>query len=364
MERKVRIDLGPRSYDVRIGPGLLGQAGLAAGELPSARRATVIADRTVADLYSRGLLKSLGSAGIEAQCLEFPAGEQNKTLSTFSHLMDGLFSISPPIDRDHVIVALGGGVTGDLAGFVAACALRGLRWIQCPTTLLADVDASVGGKTAVDHQAGKNLIGAFHQPSAVVIDVSVLSTLPQCQISNGLAECVKHALIADQAGLDFLEQNAQTLLQAQKDVMTELIAHDVSIKASIVSADEREAGLRAKLNFGHTIGHAIELAVGLGELLHGQAVSLGMVAASRLSHGRGLIDQHLVERIERLLDRLALPTSHIGLDSRRIWAIMQHDKKARSGRIRMVLPVGPGKVGIFDDLQEPEIIRAVESLGG
>jgi 3-dehydroquinate synthase len=278
--------------------------------------------------------------------------------------MDSLFALAPAIDRDSLIVALGGGVCGDLAGFVAATALRGLRWVQCPTTLLADVDASVGGKTAVDHPAGKNLVGAFHQPSAVLVDVLALGTLPARHISNGLAECVKHALIADAAALEFLEAHAADLLAAQPELMARLIAHDVAIKAAVVSADERESGVRSHLNFGHTIGHAIEITAGLDRILHGEAVSLGMLAACRLARWRGLIGEDLVERVARLLAGLNLPVRWGALDAQAIETAMLHDKKVRSGRIRFILPAGAGRVDVFEDIPAPLVRQAIESLAG
>jgi 3-dehydroquinate synthase len=331
--------------------------------MKSVRQAAVIVDSNVAALHAATATESIQSAGMAATAIIFPAGEEHKNLSTYSRLMDSLLALRPAVDRDAVVVALGGGVCGDLAGFVAATALRGLRWVQCPTTLLADVDASVGGKTAVDHPVGKNLIGAFHQPSAVLIDVLALRTLPARQISNGLAECVKHALIADAAGLDFLETHAGQLLEAQPDLTARLIAHDVAIKAKVVSADEREAGIRAHLNFGHTLGHAIEASVGLGRILHGEAVSLGMVAACRLAAQRGLIGADLAARVESLLLRLGLPTHQEGLDVGAVESIMQHDKKARAGRLRLVLPVGLGRVDVFDDIPPQQVRQAVASLG-
>jgi len=261
-----------------------------------------------------------------------------------------------------LLVALGGGVTGDLAGFVAATALRGLRWLQCPTTMLADVDASVGGKTGLDSPAGKNLIGAIHQPNGVLIDVEALKTLDDDQLSSGLAECVKHAIIRDASLLDFLEDNAEAVFARDGEVLTELIARNVGIKAAVVSSDERESGERAHLNFGHTVGHAIETALGYGRISHGAAVSLGMVAACRRAASRGLIEQDLCRRVEALLARLRLPVRQPGLDGRQIWQIMQHDKKARSGRVRMVLPVTMGAAAMFDDITPDTIEQAIEAL--
>jgi 3-dehydroquinate synthase len=360
MERTVRVKLGHRSYDVHIGTNLLVRLG--AFSAAGARQAVVVADSNVSELYGGRALAALKSADMIATLVDFPAGEEHKTLATYGKVMDELFAVSPPIDRDTLIVALGGGVSGDLAGFVAATALRGLRWLQCPTTLLAAVDSSVGGKTGVDHPAGKNLIGAFHQPCGVLIDVETLKTLPVEQLRSGLAECVKHGMIRDAAMLDFIDAHAAAILQADPDVLTELVVRNVAIKAAVVSADERESSIRAHLNFGHTIGHAIETHLGLGRISHGQAVALGMVAACRLAVRRGLVEKTVALRLEDLLARLDLPIAWQGLDVDAIWTIMQHDKKNRQGRVRMVLSTGEGTVGLFSDVSAEEIRNAVEYL--
>lgn len=364
LERTVTVDLGRRSYGVRVGPGLLGATGEAVAALPGVTGAVIVTDSNVAPLYGPRLHEALAAAGVQAALIQFPAGEANKNLSTVADVLDAMFATIPAVDRSTVVVALGGGVVGDLAGFVAAIALRGMRFYQCPTSLLADVDASVGGKTGVDHQAGKNLIGAFHQPAGVMIDVETLKTLPRCELIGGLAECVKHAVIRDASLLDYIEGQAEGILACLPDVMTELIARNVAIKASIVAADERETGQRAHLNYGHTIGHAIEALAGYGELSHGQAVALGMVAANRLAVGRGLLDAQAANRIERLLNKLELPTRRPGLDTDKVWWIMQHDKKALAGRLRMVLPTKLGAADIFDDTDPQAIREATEYLGG
>ena len=360
--REVLLDLGDRSYSVKIGPGLLDALGPAAAEVEGARAVVVVADQTVADLYGEPAEASLRSAGLATSLLTFPAGEANKTLTTISALFDGLFAVRPAVDRDTLIVALGGGVTGDVAGFLAASALRGLRWLQCPTTLLADVDSSVGGKTGVDHAAGKNLIGAFHQPRGVVVDVETLKTLPDEEVGNGLAECVKHGVIRDAGLLDFIENSADALLVCEPAVMTEFVAANVKIKAAVVADDETESGRRAHLNYGHTVGHAIETLVGYQTIAHGQAVSLGMVAEGRLAVARRLLPAGEAQRVETLLSRLGLPTTWPNLDPGAVWQTMQHDKKARAGKVRMVLAKALGTVDVFDDIQEPEVRAAVQSL--
>lgn len=361
MANTVRVELGSRSYDVRIAPGLLGELGRQAAELGAAN-VVLVADSNVSNLYGEAAIDALTAEGVGARLIDFPAGEANKNLATMGRLYDALFQVRPAVDRGWLVVALGGGVAGDMAGFLAATALRGLKWMQCPTTLLADVDASVGGKTGIDHAAGKNLIGAFHQPSAVLIDVNLLKTLSQAELANGLAECVKHAIIRDASLLDFLEDRVEAVRSCEAEVMTELVTRNVQIKAAVVSADEKESGERAHLNFGHTIGHAIETLVGYEKVAHGQAVSLGMVAACGMAAGRGFIEEQAVERVRDLLASLALPVTWPDLDGERIWQIMQHDKKNRGGQVRMVLPVVLGQAAIFDDITPEMVQEAVAVL--
>ena len=361
-EKTITVELGPRSYDVRIGPGMIDKAGQTVAALGNVSQAVVIADATVAELYGQQIMESLSRAGVPAKLIDFPAGESHKSLATYGRVMEALLALTPAIDWASVVVALGGGVAGDLAGFVAATALRGLRWIQCPTTVLADVDASVGGKTAVDSTAGKNLIGAFHQPSGVLIDVTTLKTLDELELRSGLAECVKHGVIRDASLLDFIAENIDAILACEPEVMTDLLARNVAIKAAVVSADERESGERAHLNFGHTIGHAIESFLGLGTITHGQAVSLGMVAANNMSIARGMLGADQAQQVAGLLDTLALPTRWSALDAPRIWQIMQHDKKTVGGRVRMILAESLGTVAIFDDITEDAVAQAVASL--
>ncbi len=362
MNRTVHVDLGERSYEVTIGPGLL--AGLAdrIRPLPRGSSVVVIADSTVDDLYGRRALDALAHADRPVGRIAFPAGEAHKTLATWSGLFDELFALTPAIDRDTVIVALGGGVTGDMAGFVAATALRGLRLVQVPTTLLAAVDASVGGKTAVDHPAGKNLIGAFHQPVGVIIDVETLTTLPADQLRSGLAECIKHALIRDEALLDWIDTHADALAACDSQAMVELIARNVGIKARVVADDEREAGQRAHLNAGHTIGHAIEALVGLGNMTHGQAVALGMIAENAIAVERGLLPPAEAHRLIHTCRRVGLSIAYPNLDAQAVWQVMQHDKKNRGGRVRMILPRRLGEVEIADDVTTDEVARALDAL--
>ncbi len=362
MMKTVRVELARRSYDIHIGPGLLDSLGQTVTSLGGIRQVVVISDTHVAGLYGQDVEERLKNAKLQTALLTFPAGEDHKTLPTVERIFDKLFGIRPAIDRNCLVLALGGGVVGDLAGFVAATALRGLRWLPCPTTLLADVDASVGGKTAVDHAAGKNLIGAFHQPCGVIIDVKTLTTLDIRELRSGLAECVKHALIRDATLLDFLEAHAEALLDCEPETMTELIARNVTIKAAVVTDDELESGARAHLNFGHTFGHAMETYLGYGRISHGEAIALGMLCACALATHRGLVETALQDRLESLLKRLGLETRCPGLDAGKIEAIMQHDKKVRDGKVRFILPTDWGQVDIFEDVSAREAQEALAVL--
>lgn len=368
MSRTISVELGDRSYDVTVAGGSIDSLGQALGQLVPGRRAFVITDSNVGPLYADRLVASLSGAGFNADVTSFPAGEPNKTLATVSDLFGRIIPADPPPDRQSVIVALGGGVVGDVAGFVAATLLRGVAYVQVPTSLLADVDSSVGGKTGVDHPAGKNLIGAFHQPRAVWIDPQTLTTLAPVELSSGLAECVKHGVIRDASLIATIENQAEALLNCEVEALADLIARNVAIKAAVVSADERESGQRAHLNFGHTIGHAIEAKVGFavaGDYLrHGHCVALGMVAANHIAVQRDLLDAADAERVKALLQGLNLPTRLDGLDGRELLTIMRRDKKARAGKIRFVLADRLGQVDLYDDVNEDEILSAVAALAG
>jgi 3-dehydroquinate synthase len=372
MNRIVHVNVPQHPYDVVIDVGLLGRAGEVLRTVHGrGGRAVVITDSNVGPLYAEALAASLAKADYACSILTFPAGEASKTLATYGSLMEQLLASTPPIDRRTVIVALGGGVTGDLAGFVAATALRGLSFINIPTTLLADVDSSVGGKTGVDSAAGKNLIGAFHQPRAVLIDPAMLATLPVEQVRNGLAECVKHAVIRDAELLEMISRQAEAILAKDAAVLAELIARNVAIKAGVVAADEREASIRADLNFGHTVGHALEAAGGFGALGHGQAVALGMIAANTIAVGRRLLSRADSETVESVLRKLGLPVRLADLphlpaqaaEPARLLDLMTRDKKARAGRARFVLATHLGRAAIYDDVTEQEIRAALAAIG-
>jgi len=321
-------------------------------------KAALVTDSRVAGLYLEPALESLRAARLEATSAVVPPGEGSKTLARAGELYDALLQAG--LDRGSVLVALGGGVVTDLAGFVAATYMRGIAWVAVPTTLLAQVDASVGGKTAVDHPECKNLIGAFHQPSAVLCDVATLATLPDEELRNGLVEVVKHAVIRDADLFKDLERRADALLARDPAVLEPIVARNVRIKVEVVAADERESGLRRILNYGHTIGHALESLMGLA---HGRAVALGMMAEARIAERRGLVGRAVVERQKALLERFGLPVSlPTGADAERCLAIVRHDKKAEAGRMRFVLPEAIGRVRVVQDVTDDEIRAALDSL--
>jgi 3-dehydroquinate synthase len=328
----LRIELGERSYPIVIGSGLLGDAALL-GELVPARDVMVVTNDTVAPLYLQAL--EAGLAGKRVRPVVLPDGERHKTLATLARVLDAL--VEARLNRDACVVALGGGVVGDMAGFAAACYQRGIDYVQVPTTLLAQVDSAVGGKTGVNHPGGKNLIGAFHQPRAVVTDLATLATLPPRELRAGLAEVIKYGLIDDAGFLAWIERNVDALLALDPASLAHAVRRSCEIKARIVGADEREHGQRALLNLGHTFGHAIETAAGYGEWLHGEAVAAGMVLAADLSRRLGWIADDEVERIERLLRRCGLPVQPPPIGAARALELMGMDKKVLAGRIRLVL---------------------------
>jgi len=331
MER-LRIELGVRSYPILIGPGLLESAG-AMDEAVTARDVLVVSNSVVAPLYLGRFTHALRDRRVAP--LVLPDGERFKTLDTVARVLDEL--VQRRMNRDACVAALGGGVIGDLAGFAAACYQRGVDFVQVPTTLLAQVDSSVGGKTGVNHPGGKNLIGAFHQPRAVVSDTDTLKTLPPRELRAGLAEVIKYGLVADPAFLDWIETNLDGLLALETGAVTEAIRRSCQIKAEIVSEDEREHGRRALLNLGHTFGHAIETAAGYGEWLHGEAVGTGMLMAADLSRRLGWLDDAAVERVRSILRRAGLPLTAPPIGAARALELMGMDKKVLAGRIRLVL---------------------------
>ena len=331
----VQVALADRSYPIYIGEGILAHAELLTRHLPQ-RRAALITDTVVAPIYLAPLADTLKSAGIEVVSVVVASGEQHKDWSTLNTLFDAL--LAARCERKTALIALGGGVIGDLAGFAAATYLRGVPFIQIPTTLLALVDSSVGGKTAINHPRGKNMIGAFYQPLAVIADTKTLSTLPQREIGAGLAEIIKYGLIRDATFFLWLEKNIEALVARDAAALAYAVQRSCENKAEVVAADEREEnGGRALLNFGHTFGHAIEAGLGYGSWLHGEAVAAGMVVAARASQHMGLIKADDVTRIVNLLVRARLPVTAPDLGLARYLALMGLDKKVESGRIRFIM---------------------------
>ncbi len=362
----VTVELGERSYPIHIGAGLLNHLGATVRSCcPGARRATLITDTNVGSLYADRALASLAGAGLAASLMTIPAGESSKSLTVASELYDALAEGRHA--REEPIIALGGGVVGDVAGLVAATWLRGVPFVQCPTTTEACCDAAVGGKTAVNHAAGKNLIGAFHQPARVCIDTSCLATLSERDYRAGLAESVKHAIIADEAFLDWHEQRAGAIRSRDDAALVQLIRRNCEIKAAVVAADEREASAngvgRAALNFGHTIGHALEAESAYG-LRHGEAVALGMTAALELAVRLTQFPAALRDRVESLLAALGLPTRlDRPLEPGAILAQLASDKKSAGGRVRFVLPRAIGSIE-WAEPSEADVRAAIAWLTG
>jgi 3-dehydroquinate synthase len=338
--QRVTIALGERSYDILIGAGLIDDPA-AWADLPESADALIVSNTTVAPLYASRLAAQLRRRHRRVLTLALPDGEQHKDWPTLNRIFDLLLEAG--CDRKTWLYALGGGVVGDVTGFAAACYMRGVPFVQVPTTLLAQVDSSVGGKTAINHPRGKNMIGAFHQPARVVCDLDALDTLPRREMSAGLAEVIKYGPIADPAFLDWIEANLDALLAHDRAALAHAVRRSCEIKAQVVGADEREAGLRAILNFGHTFGHAIEAGLGYGEWLHGEAVGCGMVLAAELSAQLGLADRALAARLRALVARAGLPVAAPRWPLARWLALMRVDKKVDAGAIRFVLIDGIGR---------------------
>jgi 3-dehydroquinate synthase len=336
----VPVDTGTQRYDILIGRGLIDAPATWQG-LPRAARALIVSNETVAPLYAQRLREKLAAHFTEVSLLALPDGEQHKDWSTLNLIFDRL--LADGSDRRTVLFALGGGVVGDITGFAAACYMRGVPFVQVPTTLLAQVDSSVGGKTAINHPAGKNMIGAFYQPQRVVCDLDTLRTLPQRELVAGLAEVIKYGPIADAAFLDWIEAQLDALLARDTAALAHAVRRSCEIKAEVVGQDEREGGLRAILNFGHTFGHAIEAGLGYGAWLHGEAVGCGMVMASELSARLGMVSADFAQRIRRLIARAGLPVRAPDLGAERWLQLMRVDKKAQDGEIRFVLIDAPGR---------------------
>ena len=339
----LQVDLGALSYPITIGSGLLTDRNLLEAQIPG-RDLLIVTNTTVAKLYLAKLSGSFFQRHI-AECI-LPDGEQHKTLQTAGWVLDAL--VANKMNRDATVLALGGGVVGDIAGFAASCYQRGIGYVQLPTTLLAQVDSSVGGKTGVNHSGGKNLIGAFYQPQAVIADTDALSTLPDRELKSGLAEVIKHGVVWDPMLFTWLERNIPQLLARDAEALTYVIGRSCEIKATVVARDEREHNLRAILNFGHTFGHAIEAATSYEKYLHGEAVALGMIIATDLSCRMGLVDAAVKERLRDMLARAGLPTEAPRIGAARAYELMQMDKKVLGGALRLVLLEKLGRAIVTD----------------
>ena len=350
--RTVSVGLGERSYPIHVGRGLLAQVELLLPHLAQPRVA-IITNNTIAPLYLAPLVKALENAGIEIVQAIVQDGEEHKNWQTLNAIFDVL--LRHRAERKTTVLALGGGVVGDLAGFAAASYQRGVPFIQLPTTLLAQVDSSVGGKTAINHPLGKNMIGAFYQPRLVLSDVATLDTLPERELSAGLAEVIKYGLIMDLRFLDWLDANIEKLRARDPEALIHAVLRSCENKAAVVAADERETGERALLNLGHTFGHAIEVGLGFGTWLHGEAVAAGTLMAAKLSRRMGMLDTKDVERIERLMRRAGLPTEAPDLGCERYLELMGHDKKVENGKLRLILLKSLGKAVVTADFSGEDL---------
>ncbi len=342
----ITVDLGRRSYDIHVGSGLLAQLDTLVPWPAHARTAAVVTNGVVWDRYGDAVTGAVERAGLACRVIRVPDGEQAKSMETLSALWHRFASI--PLLRDDVVIALGGGVVGDLAGFAAATWNRGVGLVQVPTTLLAQVDSAIGGKTGINLSEGKNLVGAFHQPLAVVSDVTTLASLPSRERRAGLGEVAKYGFIADPVVLDILETRPGSATAGDPEVMAQIVQRGSAVKAEIVSEDELESGRRALLNYGHTVGHAIESLTSYDTYRHGEAVALGMVFAARLGERMEVSEPGLADRTVAVLDGVGLPTRGLRLDPNEVWDVMARDKKARNG-VRFVLAAHPGKAMLVDE---------------
>ncbi|SDP48686.1 3-dehydroquinate synthase [Selenomonas ruminantium] len=358
--RKVRVDLGEKSYDIVIGYGIEQEIIDFVRQAGFSQKGLLITDTNVGPLYGRKMQKILEQAGLEVTLVQIPAGEKSKSLTVANELFTR--AIEAGLDRKSPVFALGGGVVGDLAGFVAASYMRGVPFVQLPTSLLAQVDSSVGGKVAVNHELGKNLIGAFYQPKAVFMELDYMSTLPQREIYTGLGEIIKYGIIYDEEFFRFLEENQEKVLALEPEALTHMIARSCEIKAAVVSEDEKEAGLRRILNFGHTIGHAIEKETGYVRYNHGEAVGTGMVGAAYISEKLGLIGPQEFDRVQKLVAAYKLPLKAAGVTVDNMYVDIFHDKKTIGGKVTWVLMKSIGEVICRNDVPEAAVREAMAAV--
>jgi len=358
--KTINVALGDRSYPIHIGENLISQSDLFKPHVQG-KSVFIITNNTIAPLYSKVLNKTLLPLAKSIQEIHLPDGESYKDWKTLQTIFDAL--LSHGADRQSVIIALGGGVIGDMAGYAAASFMRGIRFIQVPTTLLAQVDSSVGGKTGINHPLGKNMIGAFHQPAAVIADLTTLKTLAPRELSAGLAEVIKHGAIADASFLDWIEANSNPLLACDTEAMLHAVLRSCEIKSAVVASDERESGARALLNFGHTFAHAIEAGMGYGEWLHGEAVGCGMVMAADLSSRLEHIEKTDVLRLQKIIQAMRLPITAPKLGSERYLELMRVDKKADGGTIRYITleKLGKAKIEAVPDQLVTETLNAYQN---
>ncbi|MDD2883794.1 MAG: 3-dehydroquinate synthase [Dechloromonas sp.] len=354
----LQVSLGDRSYPIHIGCGLLARADLLPPRL-AGRQVAVVSNTTVAPLYLDAFSATLAEAGAKVLPVILPDGEAYKTWETLNLIFDAL--LGAHCERGTVLFALGGGVIGDIGGFAAACYQRGMPFVQVPTTLLSMVDSSVGGKTAINHPLGKNMIGAFYQPQRVLIDISTLTTLPDREFKAGLSEVIKYGLIRDLPFFCWLEQNMGRLLARDEAVLIEAVYRSCANKAEVVAADEREQGERALLNLGHTFGHAIETGLGYGICLHGEAVAVGTLIAAELSRDLGFLTQADVDRIDAIFDQAGLPVRGPAMAAARFLELMRHDKKVVDGRMRLVLLEAVGRAVVSELASEVQMAVAIDA---
>lgn len=359
----IEVDLGPRSYEITIGKGWINGLGADLSNSFGENRFVIVTNPEIDALHGARLLEMLRAAGLAAETLTIPEGESAKTLETVSKIYD--FLIERKYGRQTTLVALGGGVVGDIVGFAADSFLRGVGLVQVPTTLLAMVDSSVGGKTGVNHRLGKNLIGAFKQPDRVAIELDFLQTLPEEEFRSGLAEVVKYGMIRDAEFFDYLEANVGRIIGRETDALTRIIRRSCEIKADVVSQDETEAGVRMILNLGHTFGHAVEMLTNYRGIRHGEGVAMGMMAACRLAERVADFPGESTKRLGDLLEKLGLPVLLERFEVEKYLGAMASDKKVRSGSVRFVIPERIGTVVIRDDIEDAEVVSALEaSFGG
>jgi shikimate kinase/3-dehydroquinate synthase len=354
------VETATQRYPIFVGYGLLDKLGEELKKVTSSRVAIVISDENVSRLYGDRVEKVLRNAGFAVNSFIVPPGEETKSINTAIEIYN--FLIKKRVERDDMLIALGGGMIGDLAGFVAATYLRGIPWIQVPTSLIGMVDASIGGKVAVNHPEGKNLIGAFYQPNFVLADTRALATLPERELTSGWAEVVKYGLILDKEFFEFLESNAGRLIKLEQGAVNEAIIHSASLKAQVVSQDEKERGQRIILNYGHTIAHGLEAATRYIGFLHGEAVAIGMMGAAKLSQRLGILPASVVKRQQSLLRKFGLPTDFSGINLAEIAKAMEVDKKTRAKGIRWVLLEGIGKTAIRASVPQQDVLAVLEEL--